>query len=202
MERFAFSLVTLALMTATILGRIGDSPTDFKNRYGDPISESFDKEGHGIRIYRSPEFKEIRVIFAEDKSQQEYHTPADGVTDKEALYGRLRTENGEEYGYVDSDGQLRIGFGESMGELKFVSGDGVTRTYSGRLEIKTKGNQDFAVVYDSNAVIEIPLVSLNAEAAAFRSSLECKITLLHQVPDDLWAPTAWVGKREILMIKT
>lgn len=99
-------------------------------------------------------------------------------------------------GYVNSDGQLKVGFGENEGELKFVNGDGVTRTYSGRLEIKKKGNQDYAVLQDDIVILEIPLASLEAEAAAFRSGLKCKITLLHRIPDDLWAPTAWVGKRE------
>ena len=29
-----------------------------------------------------------------------------------------------------------------------------------------------------------------------RSGLECKVTVLNRVPDDLWSPTAWVGKRD------
>jgi hypothetical protein len=198
MKCCAFPLLALALMASTVFGRIGDTSAEFKNRYGDPIADSFDKEGYGICIYRSPEFKEIRVIFAQDKSQQEYYTPAEGVPDKETLYRRLRTENGEDYGYVNSEGQLKIGFGESDRELKFVRGDGVTRTYAGNLEIKKKGNQEYAVVHDDTAVLEMPLAPFEAEAAAFRSGLNCKITLLHRFPDDLWAPTAWIGKREHL----
>lgn len=192
------SILALVAMTSTILARIGDTSADFRNRYGDPIAESFDADGHGIRIYRSAEFKEIRVMFAEDKSQQEYYTPADGVPDKELLYDRLQRENGDDYGYVNSDGQARIGFRESAGELKFVRGEGTISTYSGRLEVKQKGEQRYGVVHDDAAVIEIRLGSLSAEAAAFRSGLGCTITLEHRFPDDLWAPTAWVGRREHL----
>jgi hypothetical protein len=169
MKGSPLTLLGLLLTAPAMFARIGESSAEFKNRYGDAITESFDREGHGIRIYRSTEFKEIRVIFAEDKSQQEYYTPADGITDKEALYRRLRAESGENYGYVNSDGQLKIGFGETERELKFVSGDGATRSYSGRVEMKKKGDQNYAIMHDDTAVLEIPLASLEADAAAFRS---------------------------------
>jgi hypothetical protein len=192
------TLFALLLIAPAAFGRIGDTSADFKNRYGDPVFESFDKEGHGIRIYRSARFKEIRVTFAEDKSRLEYYAPADGVTDKEALFKRLCEESGDDYSYITSEGQLKIGFGESEGELKFVSGDGATRSFHGRVEIKKKNNQDYALVHDHITILEIPLPPLAADAAGFRSGLHCTITVLNRFPDDLWAPTAWVGKREHL----
>jgi hypothetical protein len=194
----AFPFLALALTSSTLFGRIDDVSADLKNRYGDPIAESFDKEGHGIRIYRSAEFKEVRVTFAADKSRAERYTAADKTADKEALFARLREENGDEYSYITTEGQLKIGVGETERELKYVGGDGATRSYSGRVEIKKKDNQDYAVMHSDIAVLEIQLLSLEADAAGLRSGLDCKITVLNRFPDDLRAPTAWIGKREHL----
>jgi hypothetical protein len=198
MKDCALTLLALLIIAPVTFGRIGDTSAQIRKRYGDPIAESFDKDGHGVRVYRSPEFKEIRVTFAADKSQVEKYTAADKAADREALFAQMREENGDTYSDVTTKGQLRVGLGELEGELKFVSGDGATRSYSGRVEIKEKDNQDYAVVHDNIAVLEIPLLSLQADAARLRSGLECKITVLNRFPDDLWAPTAWVGKREHL----
>ena len=200
MKRCALTLLAFVLIFPFSFARIGDTSADYKARYGASIAEFFDKEGHGVGLYRSPEFKEIRVTFVDDKSLREQYMPADGV-DKEALFKRIRAENGPdeaEYSFVNSQEQFEIGHQESAGELKFVSGDGVTRTYSGRLEIKKKEDQDYAVVRDDLAVLEIPLVSLSADAAGLRPGIECTIAVQNQPPDDLWSPIAWVGKREHL----
>lgn len=81
-------------------------------------------------------------------------------------------------------------------ELRFVSGDGATHTYSGRLEIKKKGDQDYAVLRDGPTIVEVTLDQLSADPASFRSGLESKITLLDRFPDDSSAPIAWVSTRE------
>lgn len=91
-----------------------------------------------------------------------------------------------------------MGLGETEGELKFVSGDGATRSYSGRVEIKKKDKQDYAVLRADTTVLEIPLGLLEA-TTGLGSGLECKITVLNRFPEgDLGAPIAWVGKREHL----
>jgi len=196
MKDCALTLLALLISAPVTVGRIGDTSAQFKERYGDPIAQSFDQEGHGVRIYRSPEFKEIRVTFTADKSRVERYTAADGVDDKEALFGLLRVENGDEYSSVTTQGQLEIGLGEAAGELKFVRGDGTTRTYSGRLEITKKTNEDWAVLRDGTSVIEIALISLGAEAARLQSGLECEVTVLNRISSDLGAPSVWVGKRD------
>lgn len=201
MNSGALTLLTLLVVAPLASARVGDTSAQFKNRYGDSIAESFDKEGHGIRIYRSAEFKEIRVIFAADRSVLEKYTPADEVTDKKPLFERIRAENDAdeaEYSYINIEGQFEIGHKEPEGEFKLTSGDGATRTYSGHLEIKKKGNQDYAVVHKDSAVLEIPLPALTANAAGVRSGINCKITVVNRLPADLWAPIAWVGKREHL----
>jgi hypothetical protein len=198
MKRCVLALLAFILITPFSFARIGDTAADFRNRFGAPIAEFFDKEGHGMRLYRSPEFKEVRVTFVDDKSEREQYVPADGV-DKEAAFERIRAENDAEEAersHITGQGQLDIGHQESAVELKFVSGDGVTRTYSGRLEIKQKANQDYAIVRDNAEVLEIPLVSLSTDAAGFRRGLECTIVVQNLTPDDLSSPVAWVGKRE------
>lgn len=69
----ACTLTLLAFLTvaSVTFGRIGDTPAQFKDRYGEPTAESFDQEGYGICVYGSAEFKEIRVTFAAEKSQLE-----------------------------------------------------------------------------------------------------------------------------------
>src|SRR5207248_2790594 len=112
--------------------RIGKGPEDF-DRFGEPITEFFDNEGHGVRVYRPAPFKEVRVYFADGKSVLErYMLPADSPKNsegKEALFNALRRENGEENCYIESDGSLRIGWGEPDRELKFVHGDRGIRSY-------------------------------------------------------------------------
>lgn len=196
MKRGAFPLFVLAFITSEASARIGDAPVDFKKRYGDPIAESFDTEGRGIRIYRSADFKEIRVTFAANKSQVERYTVADASGDKEALFDKVRAENGDEYSYVTTQDQLEIGQRDSALELKFVRGDGAQRTYSGRLEIKKKAEQDWAVLHDGASTVEILLASLGPEAARLKPARSCTVTVLNRIPDDLWTPMAWVGRRE------
>jgi hypothetical protein len=200
MKRCALTLLAFILISSASFARIGDTSADYKARYGAPIAEFFDKDGHGIRLYRSLEFKEIRVIFGGDKSLREQYAPADGI-DKRALFERIRAENEAdeaENSSVNSYGQFEIGHQEPGGELRLVSGDGVTRTFSGRLEVKKKDIEDYGIIREGFVVVEIPLSSLSADAAGFRAGIECTITVQHYVPDDLWAPSAWVGKREHL----
>jgi hypothetical protein len=200
MKRCALTLLALVLISSPSFARIGDTAADYKARYGTPAAEFFDKEGHGIRLYRSPEFKAIRVGFVDDKSFREQYLPADGV-DKEALFARIRTENDpdeSEYSSINSYEQFEIGHDEPGGELRLIGGDGVTRTFSGRLEVKKKDNVDYAIVRDDLSVLEIPLSPLSADAAGFRPGIECTITVENHVSDDLWSPSAWVSKREHL----
>ena len=149
-----------------------------------------------MRIYRSREFKQIRVAFTEDKSVIETYMPSEGIADKEALFESARQENRDEYSTVTTEGALEIGLGEPERELKFVSGNGQTRSYSGRVEIKKKDDQSYAVLQEDAAVLEFPLSFPEVEAAAFQPGLDCKITVQNRVPHDLSAPAVWVGKRE------
>ena len=200
MKRCALTVLAFLLISPFSVARIGDTGAEYEARYGAPIAESFDTEGYGIRLYRSDEFKEIRVTFVNGKSLHELYRPAAGV-DKKAFFEQIRAENdpaAAENSHVDSDERFEIGSKEPAGELKFVSGDGGIRTYSGRLGIKKKDQVDYAVVRDTLAVLEIPLESPLINAAEFRPDLEYTITVQNLVPQDLWSPSAWVGKREHL----
>ncbi|MDQ3199400.1 MAG: hypothetical protein M3Q46_09500, partial [Verrucomicrobiota bacterium] len=197
-------VVAVALFAVPIasLARIGDTSAQMSKRCGEPIAESFDQEGYGICTYRSPQFKEIRVVYAGGKSALEVYTPTDEIAKngetKDAAFRALRQESGDEYSDITSKGDLQIGTGESGRELKFVRGDDAIRSYSGHVEIKRKDNQDYAVLRGSGAVVEIRLHSLGPDAAGFRRASEGIVTVLDHVPDDLWTPSAWVGKREHL----
>jgi hypothetical protein len=194
--------VALIAVAPSLLARIGRGPEDFE-RFGDIVAESFDKEGNGVRIYRPSPFKEVRIYFANGKSVFERYTLPEDVAKnaeakegRQALFNALREENRGEFSYMDSDGSLEIGHGEAEGELKFVRGDGATRTYSGSVGIKKKEDQEYAVLHSDGKVLEIPLLPLRVKSTGVGAGLECLVTVENRPPDDLWSPIAWVGKRE------
>lgn len=89
----AFTFLTLLGMITSVSARIGDSPAQLKERYGEPIAEFIDKDGYGLRIYRTAQFKEIRVTFAAGKSQMEKYRVTEAATDQKALFVALQEEN-------------------------------------------------------------------------------------------------------------
>ena len=72
-------LALLGVISAS--ARISDTPAQLKERYGEPIAESVDKDGYGLRIYQTAQFKEIRVTFAAGKSQMEKYRVTEAVSD-------------------------------------------------------------------------------------------------------------------------
>jgi hypothetical protein len=196
MKGYAFSLLALFAMITGTLARVGDTPAQLKERYGAPISESTDKDGNGLSIYRTAQFKEIRVTFVAGKSQMEKYRMAAAVGDPKATFTALREENPGQFDFESSDGQLTIGMDESAAELKFVRSTGRKSTHSGVLEVRKSDKQNWAVLRDKGSVVEIPMTL--PEVAALPPGLKCKATVLDQIPDDLWTQMVWVGKREHL----
>jgi hypothetical protein len=196
MKGCAFCLLAVFVVVMSASARIGDTPAQLKERYGEPIAESTDKDGNGLQIYRTTQFKEIRVTLVAGKSQMEKYRAAEAVGDPKAIFIALREENPRQFGSERSEGQLQIGTDESGSELKFVRSTGRRSTHSGVLEVRTKDKESWAVLRDKGSVLEIPMTL--PEVNALRPGLKCKATVLDQIPDDLWTPIVWVGKREHL----
>ncbi len=69
MKWYALNLLAMSAMVTGASARIGDTPDQLKARYGEPVAQSVDKNGNGLRIYRTAKFKEVRVTFIAGKSQ-------------------------------------------------------------------------------------------------------------------------------------
>src|SRR5262245_11029346 len=69
--------------------RIGETPEQFKERYGAPTKESFDRDGYGLGIYKAAGFKELRVTFVKGKGQLEYYKLAEDNPAWDVVLGKL-----------------------------------------------------------------------------------------------------------------
>jgi len=93
MTRFALIAFITAFIINHALARIGDTPEQLHELYGAPIKGSVDSNGYGLRIYRTGEFKEIRVTFVKGKSQLEKYKIADDGPDPDSIVKTLKQDN-------------------------------------------------------------------------------------------------------------
>jgi hypothetical protein len=195
----AFTFVALLGVITSASARISDTPAQLKERYGEPIAEFVDKDGYGLRIYRTAQFKEIRVTFAAGKSQMEKYRATEAAVDQEALFVALREENPGAVCFERSDGRLEISMDELESELKFVRSTGRPSTYVGVLQIKKMPDRNSpGVSRNKDWVVEIVLNGVDPGLDFLPTGVKCKVTVLDQDSDDLRTPMAWIGKREHL----
>jgi hypothetical protein len=189
-------LLLLPLSASSAFARIGDSPDDLAQRFGSPSALILDSKGYGLGVYRAEGFKQIRVTFVAGKSQYEIYLPSDNEAPRDAIAATLESENPGEDVYDASSLGIWVGHREEGGELKYVNRSGRHIQHTGRLELKSWGNRRGAVVRSHEAVVEIPFGEEDVEFRRLQPGIEATITMLDEVPTDLDAPIAFIGRRE------
>lgn len=191
---------------------IGDGPADYAARYGPPLKESLDHDGYGVRIYHSPEFEEVRVIFAKGRGRVEQFKIAEGKVVNDAIVGQIRNQNPGQV--VDSGSKyVTVGKDEPGRDLKFSERSGKKRNYLGTVGFREQDKERILVFHGvavpllgewllpqnptgQEVVIEIPLHPAETEFNALEPGKKVTVTLLDVLSEDIGTRLAVVGRRE------
>lgn len=172
MKSFFSTALASLLIASAAFARIGDTPAQLKEKFGEPTASSFDQQHYGIALYRAPGFREIRVTFAAGRSQEEVYFLEDEDAPREPIVTVLEKENP---GHKARDGKslgIRIGEREPEGELKFVTHSGEQKSFTGMLEVKQLQDRRWASLDAGEAVVEVQFGDMDAEFANLRTGNE------------------------------
>lgn len=175
--------------------RIGDTPEQLTEKFGEPTASSFDQKNYGIALYGAPGFRQIRVTFAAGVSCEEVYFPADENAPHEPILAALEKENPSHEAIDGHSLGIHIGEREADAELKFVTHSGEQKSFTGILELKQLKAKRCASVNAGEAVVDIEFGDMEAEFANLRTGMKCTVTTLDEGSDDLYAPSAIVGRR-------
>jgi len=197
MKKAASSFFAIFIAITCTFAGIGETPDQLKERYGKPVAESADKDGNGLSVYRTKQFKEVRVTFVAGKSQHEKFTVMDGV-DAKPILDTLRKENSGRDGFPWDDRTISFDSGEEISELKFVRPKtGQTTKYFGHVRIKKLENHvGVGVLNEGDRVVEIMFSGTDPSLGFIQSGREYSVTVVDQDLADLRDPIVVVGKRE------
>lgn len=190
-------LLLLPLTASVAVGRIGDSPDDFAQRFGSPSALILDSNGYGLGVYRAEGFKEIRVTFVAGKSQYENYLPMDDEAPRDSTVATLEKENPGVDVYDAVSLGIRVGEREAASELRFVDRSRRQSRHTGLLQLTTWGEHRRAVIRSAESVVEIPFGGAeNVEFRRLQPGITATVTVLDDNSEDLDAPLAVVGRRE------
>jgi len=178
--------------------KIGDTPAEYEARYGRSIKQAFDSEGSGLSVYKTKEFKEIRVTFVKGSSKKEVHKYAGDSPVPQSLIEAIRAENPGQDVY-DGFGEVRVRSSEiDLSETKELERpSGRETTYSGTVKIRSDGDTRYGVLTDNGNVVEIPLYGPPyPQEFALTPGRTYSVTLLEQWSEDTSTSIGVVSKRE------
>ena len=178
------------------MAKIGDAPAVYAERYGRAVKEAFDAEGSGICVYRTEEFKEIRVTFEKGASVKEVYKYVRQESVPESLVDAIRAENEGEYLFSGYDHvTVESSNGDTFDYLARPSG--AQKTYSGTVKEKTVDDARWAVLFDHGTVVELPIGGPGyPEQVSLTSGQTYSVTLLEELADDINTVIGVVAKRE------
>jgi hypothetical protein len=197
MKRF-LPIVLLLTAVRWTNAKIGDPPAEFEKRYGVAIKQAVDKNGTGIRIYRSEKFKEIRVNFVKKISQREEYKYLGGPPKANAaILESIRAENPGRR-VSDRSDSLRVYSEEALAaEDRLSQPDGLEHTYSGTVKIKSEGDAGWAVLHDHDNVIEIAVLPPTyPREFELTEGASYSVTVLDEFSVDINKKVVVVSKRE------
>lgn len=196
LRRFTISLLLLGAFACSVRAKIGDAPAVYAKRYGPAVREAFDAEGSGLSVYRTEEFREIRVTFKKGASEKEVYKYVSGESVPQRLVDAIQAENKDQHIFSGFD-QVTV---ESLTDDSvdyLARPSGAEKTYSGIVKEKTVDDARWAVLFDHGAVVEVPVATAGyPQQVNLTSGQTYTVTMLEELADDINTVIGVVSKRE------
>ena len=184
----------MLVVTANAFARIGDTPEQLRERFGNPLREATDGRGSGVRLYQVPRCSELRIRFIDGKSREEVFKLADVEKVPPEFLHAIEQENpGQKI--FDNANEVHVRADIPYPEREKRRGG--QQTYDGVAVIRDSDKTRWIVLRDGDTVVEIPqFEAVKTRALPVEGGVEYAVTLLDEDDDDMMARLAVVANRE------